>query len=316
MRRFLAENADRLVGRGMPLAKAAFASFALLVALGVERHAAASPPPPTDTDGDFLSNAQEWVLGTNPNQADTDSDGFSDLEELARGSSPLFASQVPTSTTPVRVGMTAHSNGDGKIHIVIAMYSTVLNPREIQLTFGAQIDQRVFTMAPAWLATHSTMQVGSGSGQSLLTLVDVPFDIAPILAAGHMTFFASVSLGAGGTTISADTVQLQNVDGVVALVASPPRPVPGQVPGGGSLTPGSIYIPLPAGGPGSVPSSWSEGSVCFQRSTPVAVNGAVVTQEVVSASCIEGFDGYCPPSCAASVGQTYSTVDPIGLIGG
>ena len=39
-------------------------------------------------------------------------------------------------------------------------------------------------------------------------------------------------------------------------------------------------------------------------------------QEVVAAYCIEGWDGYCPPTCAASVGSTYSTLDPIGLIGG
>ena len=75
-------------------------------------------------------------------------------------------------------------------------------------------------------------------------------------------------------------------------------------------------VPLPAGGSGDIPSTWSEGAVCFQRSTPVAVNGAVVTQEVVSAACMEGWEGYCPPTCSASVGSTFSTVDPIGLIGG
>lgn len=316
MRRILAGDDGRFAGRGMPLVQAAFASLALLVVLGAERNVAANPPTVIDTDGDLLSDAQEQVLGTNASVADSDHDGFSDLEELARGSSPLFANHVPSSTTPVHVGMTAHTNGDGQVHVMIAMHSTVQNPRQIQLTFGAQIDQRVFTMSPSWLATHSTLQVGSGSAQSLLTLIDVPFGIAPILAAGHMTFFAAVSLGAGGTTISADTVRLQNVDGVVALVTSPPRPMPS--PGGGPtpMSPGSIYIPLPANGPGSIPSSWSAGSVCYQRSSPVAVNGAVVTQEIVSASCFEGFDGYCPPSCASSVGQTYQTVDPIGLIGG
>lgn len=315
MRRILAGDDGRFAGRGMPFVQAAVASLALLVVLGSEHHAAANPPPATDTDGDLLSDAQEHVLGTSASVVDSDGDGFSDLEEFARGSSPLFASQVPSNTTSVRIAMTAHTNGDGKVHIVVAMHSTLQNPRQIQLTFGAQVDQRVFTMSPSWLATHSTLTVGTGSAQSLLTLVDVPFEIAPILAAGHMTFFASVCLGPGGTAISADTVRLQNVDGVVALVA-PPRPLPSPSGGPTPLSPGSIYVPLPVNGPGSVPSSWSAGSVCFQRSSPVAVNGAVVTQEIVSASCVEGFDGYCPPSCSSSVGQTYSTVDPIGLIGG
>jgi hypothetical protein len=295
----------------MSRVSAALALCAFGLVLGGGQHAAAGPVSDPDFDGDFLSDAQEWVLGTNPLAGDSDGDGFGDLEELARGSSPVLASQLPTNAVPVHIGMTAHAGSDGRIHVLVAMHSTVQNARSIQLAFGAQIDQRVFVMTSTWLATHSTMQVTTGAGgQSLLTLMDIPFSSSAILAAGHLTFFATVSIPGSGV-LSADAVSLVNVDGVVALLGPPP-PQNGHT----EILPGSIYIPLPSGGPGSVPSSWSEGSVCYQRAAPVAVNGAVVTQEVISAGCVEGFEGYCPPSCAASVGSTYSTIDPIGLIGG
>lgn len=311
MRRFLADHDGRSVGLRMPLATMVVALCGFVLGLGTQRSVAAHQVSGPDFDGDFLSDEQEQVLGTNPFVVDTDGDGFGDLEELARGSSPLLASSVPTNTQPVHVGMSAHPGIDGKIHIVVAVHSTVPNPRAIQLTFGAQIENRMFTFSTAWVAANSTMQVTTGVGaNSLITLMDIPFQPSGILAAGHLTFFATVGLPGTGV-LSADTARLVNVDGMVALLARPP-----QTAGHPTVLPGSIFIPLPEGGSGNMPSTWSEGSVCYQRAAPVAVNGAVVTQEVVAAGCMEGFEGYCPGSCASSVGSTYSTVDPIGLIGG
>lgn len=44
-----------------------------------------------DTDGDSLTNAQEYQLGTNPRLVDTDGDGLTDSRELALGTNPLKA---------------------------------------------------------------------------------------------------------------------------------------------------------------------------------------------------------------------------------
>ncbi|MBI5420760.1 MAG: hypothetical protein HZA35_00370 [Parcubacteria group bacterium] len=41
-----------------------------------------------DTDGDGLTNAQETLLGTNPNNSDTDGDGHSDFDEVKNGYNP------------------------------------------------------------------------------------------------------------------------------------------------------------------------------------------------------------------------------------
>ncbi|NOS70458.1 MAG: DUF1800 family protein [Verrucomicrobia bacterium] len=44
-----------------------------------------------DTDGDGLSNAQEYQRGTDPHKADTDGDSLSDGQEVALGTNPLNA---------------------------------------------------------------------------------------------------------------------------------------------------------------------------------------------------------------------------------
>jgi hypothetical protein len=94
-------------------------------------------------------------------------------------------------------------------------------------------------------------------------------------------------------------------------------------------TSGSIYVPLlpsPDGsgnggngsgsGSGGAPVSWEPGEVCFQRSSTVGVDGAGTTNEVITAECVSGWDGFCPPGCSSTVGSTFRTVDPLALIGG
>lgn len=48
-----------------------------------------------DPDGDFLTNLQEFISGTNPNNADTDGDGFSDDIEILSGSDPTDPMSIP-----------------------------------------------------------------------------------------------------------------------------------------------------------------------------------------------------------------------------
>ena len=49
---------------------------------------AATPSPDSDSDGDGLTDAEEAILGTQPNNPDTDGDGQSDGDEVVAGTSP------------------------------------------------------------------------------------------------------------------------------------------------------------------------------------------------------------------------------------
>ncbi len=48
-----------------------------------------------DADGDGVSNALEWVVGTNPLVKDSDSDGYNDMEEMLAGNDPLNGDDSP-----------------------------------------------------------------------------------------------------------------------------------------------------------------------------------------------------------------------------
>ena len=51
-----------------------------------------------DSDGDGLSDQQEYELGTDPQSADSDGDGYSDGEEVAAGSDPKDTESLPGNT--------------------------------------------------------------------------------------------------------------------------------------------------------------------------------------------------------------------------
>ena len=61
-----------------------------------------------DTDGDGLTNIQEFGLGTNPCKADTDGDGYTDGQEVAIGKNPLVFCGI----------MRADVTHDGQVSII------------------------------------------------------------------------------------------------------------------------------------------------------------------------------------------------------
>ena len=54
-----------------------------------------------DPDNDGLTNLEEYILGTNPNDSDSDNDGASDGVEVANGNDPLNPTNFPESILPV-----------------------------------------------------------------------------------------------------------------------------------------------------------------------------------------------------------------------
>jgi hypothetical protein len=70
-----------------------------------------------DTDGDGLTDAEELLYGTDPNNPDTDGDGFTDGEEVAAGTDPLDPTDFPV----------VDSDGDGVPDNLDACVNSILS---------------------------------------------------------------------------------------------------------------------------------------------------------------------------------------------
>jgi hypothetical protein len=58
-----------------------------------------------DADGDGLTNAQEYAIGTDPGDPDSDDDGFTDGQEASAGTNPLDPNAVPVVAVPGMTGV-------------------------------------------------------------------------------------------------------------------------------------------------------------------------------------------------------------------
>jgi hypothetical protein len=306
----------------------ALASTAVLV-LGSQTAAQSTGGHP-DVDGDGLVYAQEHVIGTSPTSPDTDHDGFSDLEEIARHSSPNSATSRPDPDRRLAIGMVAHAQSDG-VHVLVSVFMSDMNLRSKQLQIGLYGHNQMITLSNNYLEGHSRLSFHPSTVTSgCVALIDLTLDPNIVHAAGHLTVWAKGALPGTpqGVVTTADALHLVSIAGIVLWAMPVERLSDSKKPGDGTTS--SIYMPLiPApsgggsggngsgsGGGGGVPATWEPGEVCFQHSTPVGTDGAAVVNEVIGADCVGGWDGFCPPSCAASVGSTYRTVDPLVLIGG
>jgi hypothetical protein len=138
-----------------------------------------------DPDHDGLSNLQEYLLGTDPNNPDTDYDGRSDGQEVAEGTDPLD----PNSFLPVRLaswefdntntwvgdqgqmplcatGLCCDTNGALSNAVVVENAgAALLSYRDVELNGNANINCRqgsvCFWFKPTWT---SSFDGGPGPG--------------------------------------------------------------------------------------------------------------------------------------------------------
>lgn len=316
--------------------------FAGVVVLGVSVARAQSAVFVPDADGDGLVYEQEKVIGTSPDLADTDGDGISDLEELARHTSPIYAASVPNLGKQFGIGMTVHAENDG-LHALTCVFMADTNLRTKNLTMGFMAGNRMAILSSDYIVANSTVSFHTSAISSgCVVVIDTHVDPAWVIAMGEFAVFAKGSDGLG--PFGFDIVHMVNINGVVAYAMPMPQPMAAPVMSYGGVLEGrgTIYVPLlptpdsggggsgtggtdgsgpGGGGSGSTPativnSTWSQGEVCFQRSSFVGSDGANVTNEIIAAECLSGWDGFCPPSCTSTVGSTFRTVDPLVLLGG
>jgi hypothetical protein len=80
--------------------------------------------PLVDTDGDGLTDEQEFQLGTNPNNPDTDGDGYNDGLEVSLGTDPKSADSQPEALT---------------IYSAVELEFATLTNRQYQLEFSTNL---------------------------------------------------------------------------------------------------------------------------------------------------------------------------------
>ncbi|MEM6674048.1 MAG: thrombospondin type 3 repeat-containing protein [Planctomycetota bacterium] len=263
-----------------------------------------------DHDGDGLTDAQEFVLGTYPYYWDSDDDGYTDSEEIARHSDPLDFVSVPQSSG-VSVGLTAHGT-DGYLKVVMCVYEPSNMHGESLVRFGALRDGRVVTVPMARIFGFADVFESSAMEGARVITTEIPINPAFVTSVGRATFFAAAADQATLTYQAASKVDVTSSDGVLLLQRASNAQGLAQSGLGG----GSIRQPIPIEPGSSTPVTWTAGAVCFQRSTVVGGNGAVMLHEVVEADCLGGWDSYCPSDCSGEVGTTFETVDPAALLGG
>ena len=276
-----------------------------------------------DGDDDGLPDAVEVFMGTNSNLTDSDQDGFSDVEEFARQSDPANSSDVPEDY-PYSVGMTAYGH-QGFVHVIIAIYDADRRLGNNRIRFGAIGGRKSVTVPVNRLMGMSTLQETVAADGSEIKLIDMRLRHGQIAPRYFSVYVALGMVGVDGFQ-SASKLDLMR-SGDVVLMGSresatwfglPPdgsgaAPDPNQQ-GGSSTT--SVYSPISVGGGGEVPSDWASGQVCSRSSMTVGSTGAVLTQQVETAECVDGWDSHCDADCSDAVGSTYRAIDPVALVGG
>ncbi len=291
-------------------------SLAMLVAGGAalsmlvsDQRLAASSAYRSDVDGDGLTDLQEYVERTSPDEVDSDFDGISDLEELARRSNPLDVNSLPSSAA-INVGQVA-SVEQGIIGLATAVYVPDGNLDSLHFELGVVFRGRpiVLDVASYGHSMRSFALPGSAVG-SRLAVVEVAIPERLVQRLGQLSLFSGVR----GPTIAVppvDVTTLVNFSGVIMSVE--PRG-PNLVYGGGTPPNGVIYRPL--AGEDDIPANWTSGQVCWQRAVPVGTHGSSIVHEIEAANC-QAMDSYCSTGdCAASVGRTIELPDPGALLGG
>ena len=264
-----------------------------------------------DADGDGLTDRQELVIGTYPDVADSDGDGYSDLEERARNSDPLSDTSIPIQTA-LSVG-TCASVDDGVIHLVSAVFGDGGHLRQIDFRFGVVFHGQVIDIPLSRLQSSSVLVYNGSDTQDRLAVLEVAIPEGFVQRFGQLNFFSAVKQEGLSAPPKVSVLSLVDFAGTTVSIERSNGPHNASSSMQDNST-GVVYRPLTRSD--SIPSSWSTGQICFQRTTPVGVNGASVVHEVDSADC-QPMDTYCSGSeCSGSVGRAIELPNPGAIAGG
>jgi len=273
-------------------------------------HAAVGGGRGGDLDADGLPDALELRLGSSATSPDSDLDGIGDAEEVARHSDPADNTWLP-GPAGVAVNLVPYVES-GNTHLVSVLYALDGNLSAKPFSMGARIGTMVRTAPLTYFTKNATFsaQAGKVAGSAVL-VIDSPIDQSLLERFPSISFFSLIS--SNGKKVDAGVTDLALIDGILveythgSLISSAT---------GGSTGPSqattSFYGPVDAD---SI-LEWTPGEICGQVTAVAATMGPVIVEEVVDAACEPGWDSYCDPGCAATVGDTMERIDPVALING
>ncbi|MGZ4843338.1 MAG: beta strand repeat-containing protein [Candidatus Angelobacter sp.] len=194
-----------------------------------------------DTDGDGLTNLQEFQLGTDPRNPDTDGDGVSDGEEVKRGTNPLNADTDGdglTDADEIRLGtnpLNPDTDGDGipdGIEVKLGLNPLVSDPTNT--VQGHVVDQSGNPVAGASVVAFRFF-IATTDAAGFFSISKVPADLGAMVAVARITRNNQILEGtsqpktaapANGTT-DLGTIQIVLNTGVIAgtITSQTGRPI-------------------------------------------------------------------------------------------
>ena len=304
----------------VPTALALGACAALVTSFEEPRELSASNVTRIDFDGDGLTDLQEEILGSDPDQPDSDFDGYSDLEELARGSDLVDDASVPGARA-YSVGTFASSEAD-VLTLGSAAYVKEAQISSLGLGLGFVVDGEPVLIRPSdYQRSSRTFLYPAAAPGEWIAIIELAIPGKALRQLGELSFFAAAYESTPESPqIDPDEVVLNiktltDFDGIPAAVEpAPSNLVAPQGDPDGTSELGVVYRPLT--GEAEIPADWESGKVCWQNTAEAGSNGASIVLEVIQSDCLE-LDSFCSPSdCGAKVGRTLEVPDPGALIGG
>lgn len=273
-----------------------------------------------DADDDGTRDEFEDSMFTDKDVWDTDGDTWSDSEEFAMRSNPGNAGRFPVSIPRHSTNLTARGE-NGRLHVLsTAYFMDASNAAGAQFSLGLLIGRRYRKFSSNYLAINGeSHSVAARPYGAKVAFFEISFPDTILSPGQRATFLAMLTMpGANKPSIVTSLDVVKDASGVL-IMEYPTGMMPNQPGSTNPLPSGSIYLPIPTstgGGGGSVPTNWTPAQLCLKRTQTVGRMGALMTQQVVSADCVVGFEGYCDVTlCADTVTTTFQTVDPLVLAG-
>ena len=192
-----------------------------------------------------------------------------------------------------------------------AVYLHASGINSIELEVGIVHRGRVLRLKPRGYDNARSFLLPGRDSQDTLAVIELALPESMVQRLGQVNLF-SIVRGTGPDAPEPVVSVLTLVDFSGVTMAVEEHTLVHTSSGGGPT--GIVYRPLT--GDEQIPSSWSSGQICFQRTAPVGVNGSSIVNEVEASDCLD-MDTYCNATdCAAAVGQSLELPDPAALIGG